>query len=211
MSFVPIRSVPLKAMCSNMCARPDCPAASCTEPALTWVKNEKTGAPGLSQTTTVRPLSSVLVATRFSNEARSCARAPAAATTNAAATALAIARLLVIWLLPSTDGVCTVSMADTTKRRFMSTNSGFGAFSSEIVRGSSAILQIGHEPGPGRPAEILEAARSAEEVALPVVDDRALRLDRVDFMTEGRVIAVFSTTLAPRLAALRGTALRLLP
>jgi hypothetical protein len=102
-------------------------------------------------------------------------------------------------------------MADTTKRRVMSTNPGFGAFSSEIVRGSSAILQIGHEPDPGRPAEILEAARSAEEVALPVVDDRVLRLDRVDFMTEGRVIAVFSTTLAPRLAALPGTALRLLP
>ena len=35
-------------------------------------------------------------------------------------------------------------------RRFMSTSSGFGASSSEIVRGSSAIPQIGHEPGPGR-------------------------------------------------------------
>ncbi|MCM3878122.1 MAG: hypothetical protein NEA02_17125 [Thermoanaerobaculia bacterium] len=32
----------------------------------------------------------------------------------------------------------------------MSTSSGFGVSSSEIVRGSSAIPQIGHEPGDGR-------------------------------------------------------------
>ena len=44
----------------------------------------------------------------------------------------------------------TVRTTATMKRRFMSTSSGFGASSSEIVRGSSAIPQIGHEPGPGR-------------------------------------------------------------
>ena len=39
----PMFGVPLKAMCSNMCARPVIPATSCAEPASTWVKNEKTG------------------------------------------------------------------------------------------------------------------------------------------------------------------------
>src|SRR5215467_13067143 len=57
-------------MCSNMCARPVLPMGSCTDPASTWVKKEKTGASGRSQITTVSPLSSFLMVVRFSNEAR---------------------------------------------------------------------------------------------------------------------------------------------
>ena len=44
--MVPILSVPLNAMCSNIWARPVWPMGSCTEPASTWVLNEKTGASG---------------------------------------------------------------------------------------------------------------------------------------------------------------------
>ena len=36
------------------------------------------------------------------------------------------------------------------KRRVMSRNSGFSSPSAVTVRGSSAIPQIGHDPGPGR-------------------------------------------------------------
>ena len=42
--MVPISSVPLKAMCSIMCASPVLPSGSCASPASTMVKNEKTGA-----------------------------------------------------------------------------------------------------------------------------------------------------------------------
>src|ERR1700686_2018530 len=63
-------SVPLKAMCSNMCAKPVLPMGSCTEPASTCVKNEKTGASGRSQMMTVSPLGSFFTVVRFSNEAR---------------------------------------------------------------------------------------------------------------------------------------------
>ena len=62
-------------MCSNMCARPVLPMGSCTEPASTWVKNEKTGASGRSRITTVRPLGRVLTVMRFSKDATSCAQA----------------------------------------------------------------------------------------------------------------------------------------
>src|SRR6202158_1036179 len=65
-------SVPLNAMCSNMCARPVLPMGSCTEPASTCVKNENTGASGRSQMMMVRPLASFFTVVRFSNEARSC-------------------------------------------------------------------------------------------------------------------------------------------
>src|SRR5271157_5613131 len=68
-------SVPLKAMCSNMCARPVLPMGSCTEPASTWVKKEKTGASGRSQMMMVRPFASFLTVVRFSKEARSWPRA----------------------------------------------------------------------------------------------------------------------------------------
>ena len=44
---------------------------SCAEPASTWVKNEKTGASGRSQMTTVSPLASFLTVMRFSKEATS--------------------------------------------------------------------------------------------------------------------------------------------
>src|ERR1700730_11508490 len=64
-------SVPLNAMCSNMCARPVLPVGSCTEPASTCVKNENTGASGRSQMMMVRPLASFFTVVRFSNEARS--------------------------------------------------------------------------------------------------------------------------------------------
>src|SRR5580700_6586380 len=70
-------SVPLNAMCSNMCARPVLPIGSCTEPASTWVKNENTGASGRSQMMMVRPFASFLTVVRFSKEARSCAKASA--------------------------------------------------------------------------------------------------------------------------------------
>src|SRR5580698_5309545 len=62
-------------MCSNMCARPVFPIGSCTEPASTCVKNENTGASGRSQMMMVSPLASFFTVVRFSNEARSCARA----------------------------------------------------------------------------------------------------------------------------------------
>src|SRR6202521_6400469 len=68
-------SVPLNAMCSNMCARPVLPMGSCTEPASTCVKNENTGASGRSQIMMVRPLASFFTVVRFSNEARSWPRA----------------------------------------------------------------------------------------------------------------------------------------
>src|ERR1700687_327343 len=68
-------SVPLNAMCSNMCARPVLPMGSCTEPASTCVKNEKTGASGRSQMMMVSPLASFFTVVRFSNEARSWLRA----------------------------------------------------------------------------------------------------------------------------------------
>src|SRR6185437_6642860 len=74
-SVVPILSVPLKAMCSNMWARPVWPMGSCAEPAFTWVLNEKTGASGRSHMTTVRPLSSFLTVMRFSKADKSCAKA----------------------------------------------------------------------------------------------------------------------------------------
>src|SRR6202171_6361024 len=68
-------SVPLKAMCSNICARPVLPIGSCTEPASTCVKKENTGASGRSQIMMVSPLASFFTVVRFSNEARSWPRA----------------------------------------------------------------------------------------------------------------------------------------
>src|SRR5450631_4626952 len=59
-------------MCSNMCARPVLPMGSCTDPASTCVKNEKTGASGRSQMMTVSPLASFFTVVRFSNKATSC-------------------------------------------------------------------------------------------------------------------------------------------
>ncbi len=38
----------------------------------------------------------------------------------------------------------------TQKRRVMSRSSGFSSTAAVTVRGSSAIPQIGHDPGPGR-------------------------------------------------------------
>jgi hypothetical protein len=38
----------------------------------------------------------------------------------------------------------------TQNRRVMSASSGLGPLSAVTVTGSSAIPQIGHEPGPGR-------------------------------------------------------------
>src|SRR5579864_7617283 len=73
--MVPILSVPLKAMCSNMWARPVLPMGSCTDPASTCVKNEKTGASGRSRITTVSPFDRVLTVVRFSKEATSWAEA----------------------------------------------------------------------------------------------------------------------------------------
>src|SRR6516162_10788036 len=65
--------VPLKAMCSIMCARPVLERGSCAEPVSTMVKKEKTGAPGRRRSTTVSPLGKVLTVTRFSNDAKSWA------------------------------------------------------------------------------------------------------------------------------------------
>src|SRR5271169_3126838 len=65
-------------MCSNMWARPVAPIGSCTEPASTKVKKEKTGASGRSQIISVRPLGSFLTVMRFSKEATSWAAAMAA-------------------------------------------------------------------------------------------------------------------------------------
>src|SRR5208282_2332077 len=62
-------------MCSNMCARPVLPIGSCTEPASTCVKDEKTGASGRSQRMMVSPLASFFTVVRFSNEARSWPKA----------------------------------------------------------------------------------------------------------------------------------------
>src|SRR5208282_1484529 len=62
-------------MCSNMCARPVLSMGSCTEPASTWVKKEKTGASGRSQMMMVRPLESFFTVVRFSKEDRSWLRA----------------------------------------------------------------------------------------------------------------------------------------
>src|SRR6266404_4112655 len=68
-------------MCSNICARPVLPMGSCTEPASTLVKKEKTGAlPGRVHTIAVSPLGSFLTVTRFSNDDKSCAEAAAART-----------------------------------------------------------------------------------------------------------------------------------
>src|SRR5579859_450408 len=61
-------------MCSNMWARPVIPVTSWTDPTLTWVKKEKTGASGRSMISTVRPLGSFLTVIRFSKEATSWAR-----------------------------------------------------------------------------------------------------------------------------------------
>src|SRR6266851_2729686 len=70
--------VPLKAMCSNMCARPVLPTFSWAEPASTWVTKEKTGASGRSMRTMVSPLGRVFTVMRFSKEAMSWAAAVAA-------------------------------------------------------------------------------------------------------------------------------------
>src|SRR5271157_4868828 len=63
--------VPLKAMCSIMCASPVSLRGSCAEPASTSVKNEKTGASGRRQRTIVSPLGRVFTETRFSYDDRS--------------------------------------------------------------------------------------------------------------------------------------------
>ncbi len=68
-----MRSVPLKAMCSNMWARPVIPGTSRSAPTSTWVKKEKTGASGRSHTRTVSPFASVLTVIFFSKAATSCA------------------------------------------------------------------------------------------------------------------------------------------
>src|SRR5208283_1956901 len=65
--------VPLKAMCSIMCASPVSLRGSCAEPASTSVKNEKTGASGRCHRTMVSPLVKVFTETRFSYEDKSCA------------------------------------------------------------------------------------------------------------------------------------------
>src|ERR1039458_7394670 len=62
-------------MCSNMCASPVLSMGSCTEPASTCVKKEKTGASGRSQMMTVSPLASFFTVVRFSKEVRSWPRA----------------------------------------------------------------------------------------------------------------------------------------
>src|SRR5580704_4947984 len=71
--MVPILSVPLKAMCSNMWARPVLAMGSCADPASTSVKKENTGASGRSQMRRVSPLESFFTVMRFSKEATSCA------------------------------------------------------------------------------------------------------------------------------------------
>jgi hypothetical protein len=49
-------------------------------------------------------------------------------------------------IAPTTRG--NVSAALIHRRRVMSMSSGLGPSSIETVRGSNAIPQIGHEPGP---------------------------------------------------------------
>src|ERR1017187_8425628 len=71
---VPIVSVPLKAMCSNMWAMPVSPDGSSTDPAFTYVWNETTGASCRSATMKCSPFASVNSVTFFSNSLRSCAR-----------------------------------------------------------------------------------------------------------------------------------------
>src|SRR5579863_2191178 len=44
----------------------------------------------------------------------------------------------------------TVSARLTQKRRVMARNSGFSSSIAVTVRGSSAMPQMGHDPGPGR-------------------------------------------------------------
>ena len=75
--------VPLKAMCSNMWARPVIPGTSWAEPVSTKVAKEKTGATGRSTRTKVQPLSRMWTVVRFSKDARSWADAGSAANTAA--------------------------------------------------------------------------------------------------------------------------------
>src|SRR6266850_2680675 len=67
--------VPLKAMCSNMCASPVMPGTSCADPTLAWVAKVNTGATGRSQMMKVQPLDSLWTVTRFSKSDRLCAPA----------------------------------------------------------------------------------------------------------------------------------------
>jgi hypothetical protein len=65
--------VPLKAMCSDMCAMPVWPFGSWAAPTSACVANENTGAPGRSQMMNVHPLGSTCTVVRFSKSARLCA------------------------------------------------------------------------------------------------------------------------------------------
>src|ERR1017187_8482721 len=87
--------VPLKAMCSIMCARPVSWSGSCAEPASTRVKNENTGASGRRHRTIVKPLGRVFTETRFSYDARSCAASGKAATSRSRQVNLANQRFIV--------------------------------------------------------------------------------------------------------------------
>ena len=74
-----------------MWARPVIPGTSRSAPTSTWVKKEKTGATGRSQTSTVSPFSSFLTVIFFSKDATSWADAQRTERTSAAvATSLRI-------------------------------------------------------------------------------------------------------------------------
>src|SRR5664279_2805993 len=87
--------VPLKAMCSIMCARPVSLRGSCAEPASTRVKNENTGASGRRQRMIVKPLGRAFTETRFSYDARSCAASGIAAASRSRQVNLANQRFIV--------------------------------------------------------------------------------------------------------------------
>src|SRR5271157_3995439 len=87
--------VPLKAMCSIMCASPVSLRGSCAEPASTSVKNENTGASGRRQRTIVSPLDRVFTETRFSYDDRSCAASGKAAASRSRQVNLANQRFIV--------------------------------------------------------------------------------------------------------------------
>src|ERR1700687_5986330 len=84
-SRVPILSVPLNAMCSNMCASPVIPGTSCAEPTSAMVQNENTGATGRSTRMKVQPWPATWTVVRAAKARRSCAAAAAGARMPAAA------------------------------------------------------------------------------------------------------------------------------
>src|SRR5208282_5140969 len=103
-------SVPLNAMCSNMCARPVLPMGSCTEPASTWVKNENTGASGRSQMMMVSPLASFFTVVRFSKEAKSWPRASEHSTKQTAIVCIEVKRDFILPPKPNHVGTLKIEV-----------------------------------------------------------------------------------------------------